>query len=159
MHAGPGIARNTQGLGIRNVFGMHGLGEDDISLPSDGYGIDPVTSIDLLGSQIDTSGVPLNALVPVTTDVATGASGGSSLNAAQIAQIIGTSANAAVGIYKATSTPSVIAGTGAIYNPATGQILGATGLTNLTAGSLGSLLPLLLLAGGGLLLISAMGKR
>ena len=84
------------------------------------------------------------------------ASSGGTLSAAQIAQIIGSSTNAAVSVYKATSSPSLVAGTGLVYNPATGQLVsGTTGaqVASSIASSLSSILPLLLVVGAAVLIL------
>lgn len=191
MHAGPGV--RSAGLGIRNVFGMHGLGQSDAGNFSDGIGIDPTSGslVTDLGLSLPLTPITLPALTLPPFDYASGlpdnppidpnlinalatsaagygttgvsTSNGGSLSAAQIASIIGNSANAAVGIFKATSSPSVIAGTGLVYNPATGQLVNATtgfGVAGVGA-ALGSYLPLLLVVGAAVLILPMLsgGKR
>jgi hypothetical protein len=158
MHAGPGM---RSGLGIRNVFGMHGLGLGDDSGASYDIdpGADPFSGINYDPSQIDPTllSVGLDTSPPGSATTSTGS--GSGVTPASIAAAIAAAANAATGVYRATSSPSVIPGTNAIYNPATGQITNAGLLSTSGLGaSLSSMLPLLLLVGGGLLLVSAMGK-
>jgi len=84
-------------------------------------------------------------------------SGGSSgPSAAQIAQIIAAGAQAGTAIAKSTQAPYLIPGTNTLYNPATGQILSSLGFSSQ---SLSSILPILLLAGGALLVFSVIGKK
>lgn len=53
------------------------------------------------------------------------------LTAAQLASLVGSAASAGSAVIRSTQTPSVIAGTSAIYNPATGQIIpSAVGVGN-----------------------------
>jgi hypothetical protein len=88
------------------------------------------------------------------------AGGGFNLTAFMNALAGGAAAGAKV--YQSTQSPSLIPGTNAIYNPATGQILNAANLTSLTS-SLTSALPTILIFGGiGLVaffVISSMGKH
>jgi hypothetical protein len=88
-----------------------------------------------------------------------GASAGSGVNLAQLLGAASTAATTAAKINQSLQTPSLIPGTSLVYNPATGQISNATGVAQALTSSLGSMLPLLLLAGGAFLLISMMGKR
>jgi hypothetical protein len=148
------------GLGIRNVFGMHGLGLGDDSGASYDIdpGADPFSGINYDPSLLDPTLLSVGLdTSPGSTTTSTGSSSG--VTPASIAAAIAAAANAATGVYRATSTPSVIPGTNAIYNPATGQITNAGLLSTSGLGTtLSSMLPLLLLVGGGLLLVSAMGK-
>ena len=118
MHAGPGIVRN-RGLGIRNVFGMRGigLGQDDGYYGDDGtvapqiYGDDgtlfniplaPVTtpittdfsslvnSLPLTTTQEDLTQTLIdNAELSPNQIASAAAASGGTLSAAQISQIIG----------------------------------------------------------------------
>lgn len=67
-------------------------------------------------------------------------------------------------LIKSTQNPTLVSGTSLVYNPATGQLVNAAGLpisstaygyTGVT--SLGSMLPLLLIGGGLLVVVLAMG--
>jgi hypothetical protein len=181
MRATPGL-----GLGILNVFdihGMHGLGDDggaDVGDTSTGiYTSTPGLPTDLstltlpdltslptatptLDSSIYGSLSPsqlvsvLSSIPGSTASPNPGSSSG--ITAGQIAAIFSGVSNSALNVYRATSSPSLIPGTNSIYNPATGQILGASLTGSEISSTIGSLLPLLLLAGGGLLLFSVMGK-
>jgi hypothetical protein len=83
----------------------------------------------------------------------------SSLTTAQLAALISSSGSAASSVIKATSSPYVIPGTNVLYNPATGQIVGASGLTSSTLdASLSGIMPLLLLALAAFAVIE-MGKK
>lgn len=165
MHAGPGVTWN-RGLGVRNVYGpgVAGLGDGSTDTSYVSVVDNPILGADLPGM------LPIPAgsdIAPVTTAV-NGSVPGSSWSAAQILQAIGAAGQTAVGVFKATSSPSLIPGTQAVYNPATGQIIGA-GLLQTTgnlfggagtaAAGLGSIMPLLLLGVGALVLVSAMGRR
>ena len=89
-------------------------------------------------------------------DTSTNTSGQS---AAQLLAAIAQAGAAGSAIYKSTQSPSLVAGTGLVYNPATGQLVNASGvLPTAATSSISSLLPLLLI-GGAILLISGMGKR
>lgn len=82
----------------------------------------------------------------------------SGLTSAQLASIISTAGQAAISIAKATSTPSVIPGTGLVYNPATGQFLpssGAVAGTAQIASSFSQYIPLAILAIGALFVLKA----
>ena len=84
------------------------------------------------------------------------------LTTAQITSIFSAAANAGVAVFKATSSPSIIPGTNLVYNPATGQVSSASGLTSSglasvdIASQLTSMLPILLLGGGAILLVMMM---
>jgi len=79
--------------------------------------------------------------------------------AAQILAAAAQAAGAGSAILKSTQSPGLIAGTSLVYNPATGQILSATGGTPAAAvtSSLTSMLPILLI--GGIALVFLSGKH
>lgn len=60
---------------------------------------------------------------PVIMSPTIPANSSGSLTAAQLANLIGSAASAGSAVLRSTQTPSVIQGTNAIYNPATGQII------------------------------------
>jgi hypothetical protein len=137
-----------------------GGGATTVSTPAGDYQIvgstiyDPngnVSSVSALQSALGVS--PSSSSAPSLTQI---------LSAA--AAVTGAGAQA----YKSLQTPSLIPGTNLVYNPATGQISSATGLTaagllaasttSSLATSLSSMGPVLLI-GGALLLILMMGGR
>jgi hypothetical protein len=90
-----------------------------------------------------------------TTSAAPTAAPGSALTPTQLNAIIGGAAQTGVSVLKATQSPTVIPGTNAIYNPATGQILGATSLTSSQVeSSISSFMPIILLGLGAVLVLS-----
>jgi hypothetical protein len=131
--------------------------------------LDP-SLVSTLNNLPTTSPVPVSML-PSSSQLATIAAQGTStgLSAAQIANIFNSAASAGVNIFKATSSPYQIPGTSLVYNPATGQIASSTGLTptglatvqaaSISASSLTSMLPILLIGGGLLLVVMMMGGK
>lgn len=85
---------------------------------------------------------------------ATSPTAGGGFNIAAFMNSLTASAGSAVKLYNSTQAPSLIPGTSAIYDPATGQILGG----GLTSGSMSSLLLYGGLALGAYLLISMVKK-
>jgi hypothetical protein len=97
---------------------------------------------------------------------------GGGLTASQLAAIINAGTASTIGITKALSTPGLVSGTGVIYNaatgqfynPQTGQVVAPTAGSSpstlgLTATSLTSMTPFLLLALGAVLVFSLAGGR
>lgn len=81
----------------------------------------------------------------------------------QLASLLAAGAQGASAIYRATQSPSLVPGSSLVYNPQTGQLVPASGLsvgglfgTSLSAS--GSLMPILLI-GGAVLLFMTLGKR
>lgn len=165
----------SEAIAHRYIRRVRGMGQDDGSIDL-GYSTAPVDTgmplppVDVLSGlpnagAISTSslGQPLNNLKPssptTTADIT------------QFLNALTKGAASGVQIYNATQTPALIAGTNAIYNPATGQYYNpSTGqvvnpLTGNTLGTAtGSLLssPYILMGGlliGGLLLVSMIGGR
>jgi hypothetical protein len=131
--------------------------------------LDP-SLVSTLNNLPTTSPVPVSML-PSTSQLATIAAQGTGtgLSAAQIANIFNSAASAGINVFKATSSPYAIPGTSLVYNPATGQLASSTGLTaaglatvqaaGITASSLTSMMPIILIAGGLMLLFMVMGNK
>jgi hypothetical protein len=108
----------------------------------------------------DANGICTGPLTPITSAAPpAGSSTSGQLTPAQLAALINAGAQTGVSIVKSTQSPTVIPGTSAIYNPATGQILGAAPLGG-AAGATSTLnvFPILLLVGG-FVLVMSMGKK
>jgi hypothetical protein len=101
---------------------------------------------------------PTSGCVPGVSCTAgqTPGTAGSGVNLAQLLGSAASAATTAVKLNQSLQTPGLIPGTSLVYNPATGQITNALGTAQQISSSLGSILPLLLLAGGAFLLIEMM---
>jgi hypothetical protein len=162
------------------VHGFAGLGDQCYDDTSDSYyDCGDTTGGDTSSTGLTQANTPLttaqvaqleasNWATP-STNVPTGAAttGGQSLNAQQIAQLISAAATSATSIYKGTQSPFLVPGTNVIYNPATGalsngsginlsSILGTASVTG-TTGISGT--TVLLIGGLGLLGLMVMGRR
>jgi len=157
---------------VPNFRPIHGLGQEDGS-----FDYTTPTPIDTSVTPIDTSvvsfpTVPTTALPnlpPISSIIASNLSasdGGpvpasGSTGAQTAAQILAAAAQAAgagSAILKSTQSPGLIPGTSLVYNPATGQIMSATGAAPaVTTLSLTSMLPILLI--GGIALVFLSGKH
>lgn len=91
---------------------------------SGGPGFDLSSAFDFLGGDdYDSSDQVSESPYPVIMSPTIPANSSGSLTAAQLANLIGSAASAGSAVLRSTQTPSVIQGTNAIYNPATGQII------------------------------------
>lgn len=145
----------------RPAIGLRGLGDGEVDGTSsfdtfDNSNGDPLSVWDdpLTGTPIDTT-VPISTPAPPVAGAST-----SGLTAAQIATLSAAGIQAAIQVIKSTGTPSLIPGTALVYNPATNQILPATGSSLLTGGltaTTTSMLPILLI--GGLAVVLLMGSK
>ena len=147
--------------------GIRGLGDDDgstVDLTYPGYTVDtPYDPTDistiLNGINSGDGGAAIPGLNTQTNLNPSGSSASSGLTATQIASILGTAANTATSVYKATESPYLIPGTNILANPGGTPIVGANSAA-LTTSSLSSISPLLIvLVIGGVLLMSMGGKK
>jgi len=81
---------------------------------------------------------------------------GSSLTSSQISSLF----SGAASVLKSVQTPYVIAGTGLVYNPATGQIVSGTAVNaSAIASSLSSFMPILLIIVAAVVFLPSLGRK
>lgn len=102
-------------------------------------------------------------LVPGVISSSPSSTTASGTSAAQILAALAQGAGSGATIYKALQTPSLVPGTNLVYNPGTGQLQNALGISAGAIGSsltssVSSLLPLLLLGGLAVLVFSSLKK-
>jgi hypothetical protein len=174
------------GAGMRSGMGGFGMGQDDsgddggnvatgFQLPTTGLvtgiGSEDLTPIGITATSpttgdatVMTGSTPTAPLSSLGTAVqqayatATSPSSGGGFNIAAFMTALSASAGSAVKLYNSTQAPSLIPGTSSIFNPATGQILGA-GLTSGDTSSLITYGGIALLAFVAISIFSSMGKK
>jgi hypothetical protein len=176
---GCGSRNNSLGMGclgcphsnLGRVRGVKGFGQTDDTgsgIPDTSTSFNPTTGLSS-GSLTDELNYlfPFGGTIDSTGNVTAGSTGSnssssntSSSNSNPLASLAASISSLALKMFG--PQPSLIPGTSVVYNPATGQMVSSTG-TALSAtaimSSLSSYLPLILLVGGGMFVISMMEKK